>query len=301
MALVLVVGATGLLGGQAARLIGRAGHRVRCLVRDGSDASPLLAAGLEMVRGDITKPGTLGSAMRDVEIVVTTACGYARRRRGDSLATVDDAGNRQLIDAAAVAGVRRFVFTSILTADEATRVPHFHQKARTEAYLESSGVPFVSLRPGGFLDTLLGLSLPDLRRGRFRAMADPLARASTILSTDVARMLAAAVDTDGLEGLRIDLGMSAPITLQELIDELALLSGRSIRLLTMPPWVRALTFRVAGIFNPFLRDVGASMDYVSSGRYIADTTLQSRFFGPPPTLRDSLDRWLRTVSFEARP
>lgn len=57
-------------------------------------------------------------------------------------------------------------------------------------------------------------------------------------------------------------------------------------------------FRVLGLFNPFMRDVGASMDYVSSGRYVADTTLQRRLFGPLPTLRDSLERWMRDVELE---
>jgi len=299
MKTVLVVGATGLLGGKAARLIAQQGHHVRALVRDGSDPAPLREAGMEVVRGDITKPDTLAPALHGVNTVVTTAYGYARRRKGDSLATVDDAGNRHLIAAAKAARVERFVFTSILTADRAVTVPHFHQKAVIEDHLARSGVPFVALRPGGFIDTLLGMSLADLRRGRFRAMADPMARASTILSDDVALALARSVDAPGLDGLRVDLGMSAPVTLREIVDELAALSGRPIELQTIPRPVRALMFRVMGLFNPFLRDVGASMDYVSSGQYVADTALQQRHFGAPPTLRDSLRRWLRSVDLGA--
>lgn len=299
MGTVLVVGATGLLGGKAARRIAQAGHRVRCLVRDGSDPGRRLEREYEVIRGDITRPETLGPALRDVRVVVTTAYGYARRRRGDSLATVDDAGNRHLVDAARAARVERFVFTSILTADRAVTVPHFHQKAIIENYLERSGVPFVALRPGGFLDTLLAMSLRDLEKGRFRAMADPDARASTILSDDVAEALARCVDVPGLDGRRIDLGMSAPVTLREIVDELSRVSGRPIRLHATPPWMRAFLFRALGVFNPFLRDVGASMDYVSSGSYVADTTLQRQYFGPPPTLRESLERWVKEVGFAA--
>jgi uncharacterized protein YbjT (DUF2867 family) len=299
MRTVLVVGATGLVGGKAARLIAQRGHRVRALVREGSDANPLREAGIEVVRGDITKPETLPSALRGVQAVVTTAYGYARRRRGDSLSSVDDAGNRHLIAAAKAEQVERFVFTSILTADRAVTVPHFHQKAVIEDHLERSGLPFVALRPGGFLDTLLGMSLNDLRRGRFRAMADPLAKASTILSDDVARALVDSADAPGIDGLRIDLGMSAPVTLREIVDELAILSGKPIELQVVPRPLRALMFRLMGAFNPFLRDVGASMDYVSSGQYVADTTLQSRHFGPPPNLRDSLRRWLASVDLGA--
>ena len=74
---------------------------------------------------------------------------------------------------------------------------------------------------------------------------------------------------------------------------------RPIELHQVPAPVRALMFRVLGLFNPFMRDVGASMAYVSSGRYVADTALQRRHFGPPPSLRESLERWLRTVDLEA--
>jgi uncharacterized protein YbjT (DUF2867 family) len=223
--------------------------------------------------------------------VITTAYGYARRRKGDTLGSVDDVGNRQLIDAANAAQIRRFIFTSILTADQAISVPHFHQKALTERYLEASGMPFVSLRPGGFLDALLNMSLNDLNRGRFRAMADVDAPASTILSEDVARALALAVDTPGIDGLRIDLGMSQPVTLRLIVEELSTLVGREISLSEVPRPMRSFMFRIMGLFKPFLRDVGASMDYVSSGRYIADTSLQARFFGPLPSLRESLGRW----------
>lgn len=301
MSNVLIVGGTGLVGGMTARLVARSGHRVRCIVREGSDDRSLRRDGLEVVQGDITRPETLPPALAGIDVVVTTAYGYARRRKGDTLASVDDAGNRHLIDAAKVARVRRFVFTSVLTADQAVSVPHFHQKALTEAYLEASGLPFVSLRPGGFLDTLLGMSMNDLRRGRFRAMADVDARASTILSSDVARALALAVEVQGIDGLRIDLGMDEPVTLRVLIEELSQVLGQEIRLSEIPRPMRALMFRVMGLFNPFLRDVGASMDYVSSGRYVADTTLQAQFLGPVPTLRDSLQRWATSTGLAEEP
>jgi uncharacterized protein YbjT (DUF2867 family) len=76
------------------------GESVRALVREGSDTARLAAQGVELVRGDLVEPASLDPALDGVDALVTTAAGYVRRRRGDSLAAVDDRGNRNLVDAA---------------------------------------------------------------------------------------------------------------------------------------------------------------------------------------------------------
>src|SRR5207245_1975470 len=104
-----------------------------------------------IVRGDLTKPETLPAALQGVDAVVTTAIGYSQRKPQDSLEAVDIEGNRNLVDAAKRANIRRFVFTSILTCDQAADVPHFWAKKLTEDHLEAQGVPFVALRPGAYM------------------------------------------------------------------------------------------------------------------------------------------------------
>src|SRR5437899_4081205 len=187
---VLVVGATGDLGGRVVDALLSRGKRVRALVREGTDPTGLAAKGVETVRGDMLEPASLERAMSGSNAVVTTAAGYTRRRKGDSLEKVDDLGNRNLVDAAKKTGIQRFVFTSILTCDQAPDVPHFWQKKLIEDYLETSGVPFVALRPGAFLGG-----------GSARFFFHP---------DDVARCLALAVDDPRAAGRRIDLGAHHP-------------------------------------------------------------------------------------------
>src|SRR6266567_1549695 len=166
---VLVVGATGDLGGRAVDALLARGKRVRALVREGTDPSRLAAKGVEIARGDMLNPASLEKAMSGSSAVVTTAAGYTRRRKGDSLENVDDLGNRNLVDAAKKTGIRRFVFTSILTCDQARDVPHFWQKKLIEDYLEASGTPFVA-------DTKLQAELfgpvPTIEDTARRALAD---------------------------------------------------------------------------------------------------------------------------------
>lgn len=114
--LVLVVGGTGALGRRVIWALRERGKPVRALVRPGSDAGVLEGEGIEVVRGDMMDPASLGPALDGADALVTSAVGYTRRRKGDTSLT-DTVGNRNLADAALNEGIRRFVFTGILKAN----------------------------------------------------------------------------------------------------------------------------------------------------------------------------------------
>jgi uncharacterized protein YbjT (DUF2867 family) len=138
---VLVVGATGFLGGQVVDALLARGKQVRAaLVRPSSDASRLEAKGVEIVRGDMMDPESLVRTMPGADALVTTAAGYTRHSKGDG-PDIDVVGNRNLAEAAADVGLRRFVFTSILTCDQTPNVPHFWHKKLAEDRLEELAVP----------------------------------------------------------------------------------------------------------------------------------------------------------------
>lgn len=107
---ILVTGATGQLGFAVARALIARGDAVRCLVRDPARARGLDA---ELVRGDIGVPETLTPAVRGVEAVVHVA-GVVSYRPADlaEQRRVNVEGTRAVLDAAAVADVRRVLLTS---------------------------------------------------------------------------------------------------------------------------------------------------------------------------------------------
>src|SRR5919202_1662541 len=109
--MLLVVGATGLLGGMIAQRLLDSGQQVRILVRPGSDYAILEQAGAQPVTGDLKDPASLDAACAGVKTVITTANAVARGG-DDTVETVDLEGNRHLIDAAQAAGVEQFIFTS---------------------------------------------------------------------------------------------------------------------------------------------------------------------------------------------
>lgn len=113
--MILVVGATGLVGSDVCLRLAKRGKPVRALVRVTSDKSKveaLRAAGVELCFGDLKEPASLALACRGASAIVSTASSTLSRAAGDSIETVDAAGQLNLVEAAKAAQVDRFVFVS---------------------------------------------------------------------------------------------------------------------------------------------------------------------------------------------
>jgi uncharacterized protein YbjT (DUF2867 family) len=296
---VLVVGGTGMLGGQVVTELLNRGKQVRALVRSGSDASRLESAGVEIARGDMMDQESLVRAMAGADAVVTTAAGYTRHRKGDTPAT-DTVGNSNLAEAAKRTGIRRFVLTSILTCDQTPRVPHFWHKRLMEDRLQALGVPFVALRPGAFLDQVTRFGGDPVSKHKvmwFGSAGIPL---TFVLTPDVAGYLAAAVDAPGVEGQHIDIGWDRPISMQEFADIAERLTGEEIRVRSVPVGLLRAAGRVMGPVNPMAKDLAAMISWFQTGRYVADTTRQSEVFGTPPTGEDAVRRLITSLGHAVR-
>lgn len=297
-----MAGATGNLGSRVVRELQGRRKRIRALVREGTDPSRLETQGVEISRGDLLDPASLDRALDGVSTLITTATGFMRRRKGDSLA-VDDLGNRNLVDAAREAKIGCFVFTSVLTCDRALSVPHFWKKKLIEDYIEASGVPFVALRPGVLIGAVEGWDLwsGDLRKGRMTALGSADGRLTYVHVDDVARCLALAVDEPRALGKRIDLGMDRPISMREAAAIFTGPLGRPIKVRSLPWIVVGNALRVAGRFDDRLGDIRAMLDYYFTGVFVADTSVQAQWFGPVPTVEDTFRRYLNQLGLLTAP
>jgi uncharacterized protein YbjT (DUF2867 family) len=148
---ILVFGATGTHGGAVARALLEANRPVRVLVRDASSsrARSLKAAGATLVVGDMLDRASLIGALSEVDVVyaVTTSFGTGAEeevRQGETI-----------IAAAQSASLPWLVLASVASAERAP-VPHFQSKARIEAALRASGVPWTIIAPSYFYENVLG-------------------------------------------------------------------------------------------------------------------------------------------------
>ncbi|HWH99994.1 MAG TPA: SDR family oxidoreductase, partial [Propionibacteriaceae bacterium] len=264
---VLVVGGTGMLGGQVVSELLSRGKRVRALVRPTSDAKRLESDGVEIARGDMMDPESLLEAMDGADAVVSTAAGYTRHSKGDT-AEIDIIGNQNLAHAASRAGVNRFVLTSILTCDQTPQIPHFWHKKLAEDRLEELGVPFVALRPGGFLDMITQMGGNPFAKRRLMWFGSPTIPLTFVLTQDLAGYLADAVDAPGVDGQRIDIGWDRPVSMQEVAQISGRLLRKHVRVRSIPAGVINTAATVVGRFNPMVKDMGAMMRWFQTGGYV---------------------------------
>ncbi len=150
---LLVVGATGTLGRQVARQALDEDHEVRCLVRNPNKAIFLKEWGAEIVKGDLCDQSTLPSALEGVDAVIDAATA----RVTDNLRAwdVDWLGKVNLIQATKAAGVDRYIFFSVINADQYPEVPLMDIKRCTELFLAESGLDYTVLRLAGFMQGLI--------------------------------------------------------------------------------------------------------------------------------------------------
>jgi uncharacterized protein YbjT (DUF2867 family) len=288
---VLVVGGTGAVGQQVVSALLESGKRVRMLVRPASSAGDAEQRGVEVARGDMLDLASLVAAMEGVDAVITSAAGYTRRTPTDTAET-DTVGNQNLVEAAAKAGIRRFVLTSILTCDQTPDVPHFWHKYLVEQHLQERSVPYVALRPGAFIETLTQFGGDPFAKGRVMYVGDAKTPFTLVWTADLARYLADAVDAPGVDGHHIDIGWDRPVSVKEIADIAGNLLGRRMRTTVIPGALLSGIAPIANRFNPSVKDMAAMFRWFQSGRYVADTSLQAEVFGRPPQAEDVIARYL---------
>ncbi|MFF3380664.1 SDR family oxidoreductase [Streptomyces sp. NPDC002680] len=291
---VLVVGATGSLGGKVVDELLKRGKNVRALVRPTTDASRLESRGVEIARGDMLDVDSLVAAMNGADAVITTAAGYTRG--GKNAHDIDTVGNANLAEAAHRSGIRRFVLTSILTSDQTPQVPHFWHKKIAEDKLEQLGVPFVALRPGAFFDQIASMAGDPVDKGRLIWMSKAAVPLTWVHTSDLAACLAAAVDAEADDGERIDIGWDRPVSMREVADLMGSRAGKKIKVWAVPSTVTRASGAIVGRFSPVVKDMAAMFGWFDTGRYVADTRRQEQLFGPVPTAEDAIARYTDELS-----
>lgn len=226
--MVLVVGATGLLGSEICLRLLKRGEPVRALVRSSSDpgkVNRLREAGAETVVGDLKEPASLAAACDGVDAVVSTASSTLSRAEGDSIQTVDHDGQLALVEAARRAGVRRFVFVSF-PHTPAFPFPLAEAKAAVEAALADFDSTVV--QPGYFMEVWLSPALGfDPVHRTARVYGDGTQPLSWVSYFDVAEICATVLRDGAAHGRTLQVGGPEALSPLEVIARFEKAGGGS--------------------------------------------------------------------------
>jgi uncharacterized protein YbjT (DUF2867 family) len=281
--LILVAGATGDLGGAVARALLSQGKNVRVLVRPKSNYQPLAQLGAELAFGDLKDRLSLNPACRGVETLITTA-NSAKRGGEDNVISVDLEGNRKLIDAAVEAGVKHFIFVSVLMADPNNPVPFLMAKGKTEEYLRLSGMPYTIIAPDGFMEVWIAMlvGIPAVSGLSVTIVGQGLRRHSWISDGDVAKFMIGSISNVEAKNQRLVIGGPEPLTLLDVVAAFERALGNGPVLVTHV----APGQPIPGLPD-FMSEMAAGLEFFDSA---IDMTELSRKFGVRLTTIDEFAR-----------
>ena len=238
----LVTGATGFLGSHVAAAYLDAGRQVRCTLRATSDTRWLDGLDVERVEWDVRDTSGLTSALRDVDTVVHVA-GVTRVRDESVYFQVNATGAARLAEAAAKAGVDRFVLVSSLAArgpdgGDGPVSPYGHSKRRGEELVRlfEEKMDVVILRPGGIYGPRDTDLFPLFENGSKGWMVAPLGSPplQPVYVTDVARLCVAAGTGEFTGTGPYPVAGEGRYAWREVRDGLAAALGRPVRTIWLP-------------------------------------------------------------------
>lgn len=273
--MIAVTGATGHLGRLAVEAVlarGVPAHQVVALARTPTRAADLAAKGVAVRAADYREPETLTAALAGAEKLLLVSGSEVGQRLPQ---------HRNVVAAAAAAGVGLLAYTSILNADT-TGVGLAVEHKATEAVIRDSGLPYVFLRNGWYIENYTENLAPALEHGVVLGAAGG-GRISGATRADFAAAAAAVLTSDGHAGNAYELGGDTPFTMTELAAEVSARSGKPVAYQDLPAeeYTRALV--AAGLPEPVAAMLADNDLAVARGELFTDSGHLSTLIGRPTT------------------
>ncbi|MBD1889866.1 NmrA/HSCARG family protein [Coleofasciculus sp. FACHB-SPT9] len=281
--LILVTGATGNQGSAIARhLLQRGNFKVRALVRDPNKPASLALqqAGAELVVGDLNDRASLDRALQDAYGV------FSLQIFQDGLDTEIRQG-KAVADAAKVAGIQHFVYSSVGSAERNTGVPHFDSKFQVEEYIRASELPYTILRPVFFFYNY-NMMRPMVETGTLFQPLSPETKLQQLSEEDYGEMVADVFDRPAdFMNREIELA-SVDMTMPEIAAAFSRVLGKTVQYQQIP-------------FEAFEQQIGEELTmmyrWFENVGYAADLEQLKRDF-PAPT---DFESYLRDHGWHNQP
>ena len=247
--ILLVTGATGLVGSHVAEQAAHRGIRVRALCRANSDTDFLKAHDVEIVDGDLNNSASLATACDGITAVVHCAAMVGDWGPTEYYRKVNVEGTRQLMDAALQSNkLRRWVQISSLGVysgkdhygtDETTppntvgidgyTLTKVESEQLVSEYVANKGLPAVILRPGfiyGPRDrTVMPRLIERLQSGKFAYLGNHDKLMNNTFVGNLCEAIWLAVENDTVVGEVFNIRDPRAVSKKEFIDTICNTAG----------------------------------------------------------------------------
>lgn len=282
--MIAITGATGHLGRLTIHALLNqdiAAHEIIAIVRSPEKAADLAARGVQVRQADYSQPEALQAALEGVQKLLLISSSDFNDR-------VDQ--HRHVIEAAKQAGVKLLAYTSILRAETSSLSLAADHKA-TEELIRASGLPFVFLRNGWYLENY---NLAQALEHGVIAGSAGNGRVSAASRADYAAAAAAVLTQPKLENAIYELGSDQAFTLTELAAEVQAQSGRPVVYQNMPPEAYAGMLQSFGLPAVITEMVADSDVQLERGELYTDRKDLSQLIGRPTiTMSDAIKAALK--------
>lgn len=292
--MILIAGATGLLGAEICAQLRTAGESVRGLARPGSSKAQLLRdLGVEVCTGDLRNRGDVEPACEGVRAVISTATAMGSKDKNLKLHDVDLVAQLLLVEVAKRSGVEQFVYVSASPMLQPS-APLIRYKREVERAVRASGMRWTILQPSVFMEVWLSKLLGwDIAAGKARVFGPGIAPLSWIGVPDVAAYAVRSLSDERLANEVLPLGGPDAVSPNDVVKMFSELSGRPFTAERVPLAVLRYLGPVIGLFNEGAAS-GMSMGAQTAAGDVIESPLQREIGLPLTSLREYATRVLRT-------
>ncbi len=296
--MILVVGATGMVGSELCRLFTTQGMPLRAMVRESSDPAKvekLKDLGAKIVKGNLCDPDSLKAACQGAEAVICTvsAMPFCYKPGVNDIQSVDFEGVINLIEAAKVTGVKQFIYTSF-SGNLDRDFPLRNAKRAVEKHLKESGLIYTILRPSMFMEVWLspavGFDAANAKATIYGSGEQPIA---WITIPDVARFAVESLTNPAARNVVLELGGPQNLSPHEVIKLFEAAKGKSFEVTHVPP--EALQAQYDGATDPMQKSfIGLMACYAQGDPIEMGGTQKSLGFQFTP-VKEHVERTLATA------
>lgn len=291
---LLILGGTGTLGRQIVRKALEDGFQVRCIVRNKKAANFLAEWGAELVYGDLSLPETLPLSFQGVTALIDAAT--TRPEDDAKMVEVDWYGKLMLIEMAKRVKVKRFIFFSIINAEEYPSISLMQQKANIEKVLRHSGVPYTILQCAGFYQALINQYAIPILEGKTVWKTSDFTSMAYIDTQDAAKFCLKGLSLRETENKTFFLSGAQAWSSVEIIKLCENLSGQKAQVKAVPITFLKILQELTGFFE-WTYKISERLAFVSllqeDQQFLQSIKESRQVFKMKPTDLLSLESYLR--------